>query len=254
MQQNLNPSVGNAPRLNAPEIAKNQQTIADIANPRYVTMRETKFEGYVWDVIREGIALEEGAEPFERDFLLHPGAVAVAALNEQNQILLINQYRHPVRANLWEVPAGLLDIDGEPPQAAAARELAEETFIQAEQWDSLMEFYNSPGGMGEACRIFLARGISEIPRDQREERVHEESEIVMRWVDIEDAVQAVLAGRIHNASSTNAILAVDAAIKRNFETLFSADAPFSAHPVLRGENFRGEIRPAESAPEQETQH
>lgn len=245
MEQNLNPSVGEAARLNAPQIAETQKTIADIANPRYVTSRSTKFEGYVWDVIREGISLEEGAEPFERDFLLHPGAVAVAALNENNQILLINQYRHPVRANLWEIPAGLLDIDGEDPQIAAARELAEETFIQAEQWDSLMEFYNSPGGMGEMCRIYLARGISQIPRDQQQEREHEESEIVMRWVDLDEAVSAVLSGRIHNASSTNAILAVAAAQARNFETLYSAQAPLDAHPYLRDPDFRGEIRPAE---------
>lgn len=245
MQQNLNPSVGDKERLDAPAIAATQESIADIANPRYVTSRETKFEGYVWDVIREGIALEEGAEPFHRDFLLHPGAVAVAAVNEKDQILLINQYRHPVRGNLWEIPAGLLDIDGEDPQEAAARELAEETSIQAQHWDSLMEFYNSPGGMGEMCRIYLARGISEIPQEKQQEREHEESEIVIRWVDLEDAVQAVLAGRIHNASSTNAILAVAAAKARGYETLYSSDAPLSAHPFLRDPDFRGEIRPAE---------
>lgn len=245
MEQNLNPSVGEAARLNAPEIARTQETIADIANPRYVTSRETKFEGYVWDVIREGIALEEDSEPFERDFLLHPGAVGIAAVNEHQQILLINQYRHPVRANLWEIPAGLLDIDGEEPVKAAARELAEETFLHAGQWDTLMEFYNSPGGMGEICRIYLARDITEMPREQQEQREHEESEIVMRWVDIDDAVDAVLSGRVHNASSTNAILAVAAAQRRNFETLYPTDAPFNAHPYLRDPDFRGEIRPAE---------
>ena len=142
MQQNLSYEVGDAPRLNAPALAATQETIADIANPRYVTSRTTKFEGYVWDVIREGITLDEGAEPFERDFLLHPGAVAVLALNDKNEVLLINQYRHPVRANLWEIPAGLLDIDGEDPVHAAARELAEETDLQAARWDTLMEFYN----------------------------------------------------------------------------------------------------------------
>lgn len=245
MQQNLSYEVGTAPRLKAPALAAAQETIADIANPRYVTSRETKFEGYVWDVIREGIALDEGAEPFERDFLLHPGAVAVLALNEKKEVLLINQYRHPVRANLWEIPAGLLDIEGEAPLAAAARELAEETDLQAGRWDTLMEFYNSPGGMGETCRIYLARDLSDIPGDEREERVHEEAEIVQRWVPLEEAVEAVLAGRIHNAASTNAILAADAAARRNFETLYPASAPFSAHPALRDPNYRGEIRPAE---------
>ncbi|MDY6051348.1 MAG: NUDIX hydrolase [Rothia sp. (in: high G+C Gram-positive bacteria)] len=245
MQQNLSYEVGDAPRLKAPALAAAQQTIADIANPRYVTSRTTKFEGYVWDVVREGIALEEGAEPFERDFLLHPGAVAVLALNNKNEVLLINQYRHPVRANLWEIPAGLLDIDGENPVDAAARELAEETDLQAARWDTLMEFYNSPGGMGETCRIYLARDLSEIPDEERQEREHEESEIVQRWVPLEEAVQAVLAGRIHNAAATNAILAADAAARRNFKTLYSVSAPFTAHPALRETNYRGEIRPAE---------
>ncbi|WP_421084712.1 NUDIX domain-containing protein [Rothia nasimurium] len=245
MQQDLSYDIGQKPRLNAPALAATQESIADIVNPRYITSRSTRFEGYVWDVIREGIALEEGAEPFERDFLLHPGAVAVLALNDKNEVLLINQYRHPVRANLWEIPAGLLDIDGEPPQQAAARELAEETDLQAGQWDTLMEFYNSPGGMGETCRIYLARNLSQIPAEQREERVHEEAEIVLRWVPLEEAVQAVLTGRIHNAASTNAILAADAAVRRNFSTLYPADAPFTAHPELRNPDYRGEIRPAE---------
>lgn len=245
MQEHLNPATGESDRIDAQALAENQQSIADIVNPRYVKSRQTKFEGYVWDVIRESVSLEEGTESFERDFLLHPGAVAVAALNENNQILLINQYRHPVRANLWEIPAGLLDVEGEEPWMAAARELAEETDLQAGQWDSLMEFYNSPGGMGEMCRIYLARDISKLSSGKQEKREHEEAEIVVRWVDIEDAVQAVLEGRIHKASSTNAILAVAAAKARNFETLYSATAPMTAHPYLRNPEFRGEIRPAE---------
>lgn len=245
MQQQLNYHTGTAERLDAPALAARQESIADIANPRYVTSRTTKFEGYIWDVVREGIALTKDAPPFERDFLLHPGAVAVLALNDRNEILMINQYRHPVRANLWEIPAGLLDIDGEPPLKAAARELAEETDLQAGQWDTLMEFYNSPGGMGETCRVYLARDLSEIPAEKREDRLQEESEIVVRWVPIAQAVQAVLAGRIHNAAATNAILAVEAAMGRNFETIYSTEAPFTAHPALRAPNYRGEIRPAE---------
>lgn len=235
-------NVGNAARLDAPALARTQETVADIVNPRYVHTSEQKFEGYVWDVVREGLSLEEDSAVFERDYLEHWGAVAVAALNEKNQILLINQYRHPVRMNLWEIPAGLLDIEGEAPEVGAARELAEEADLQAETWNTLCEFHMSPGGSSESMRIYLARGISEIPREKMQEREEEEAEIVTRWVDLEEAVTAVLDGRIHNPAATHAILAVDAAVRRDFKNLKPADAPWPAHPYLRDPDFRGEAR------------
>ncbi len=233
--------------LDAPQLAQDQTQLADIVNPRCVSKQRSIFKGRVWDLVQEEVSLADGAEPFNRDFLRHPGAVAVAAMNEKQQILLINQYRHPVGASLWEVPAGLLDIAGEAPLEAAARELAEETFLEARRWDTLMEFYNSPGSSAEACRIYLARDFSAIPSSKRQERQQEEAEIVMHWVDIDQAVAAVLAGRIHNAAATNAILALEAARTRNFSTLYPADLPFDAHPLLRDADFRGEINPSTEA-------
>ncbi|MDN5654225.1 MAG: NUDIX hydrolase, partial [Kocuria sp.] len=117
----------------------------DRVNPRKLISRETAFEGQIFDVVRETFALTEGGDELFRDYMRHPGAVAIAALNENNEILLINQYRQPVEMNMWEIPAGLLDVEGESPLAAAQRELAEETDRKASTWHTLAEFNNSPG-------------------------------------------------------------------------------------------------------------
>ena len=111
-----------------------------------------------------------------------PGAVAVAVLNDNNELLMLNQYRHPVRMNLWEVPAGLLDIDGEDPLVAAQRELAEEADLQAETWNALTDYFSSPGATSEAGRVYLARNLSELPAEERSERTEEEAEMTYRWV------------------------------------------------------------------------
>ncbi|MFW0107924.1 NUDIX domain-containing protein [Rothia sp. P7181] len=223
------------------------EELTDDIDPRPLHRRELLCGGRIWDVVRESVSLTEESKPFERDFLDHPGAVAIAVLNEEYQILLIRQYRHPVRANLWEIPAGLLDVAGETPLEAAQRELAEEAFLRAKQWDTLMEFYNSPGGSTETCRVFLARDITPIDQEHQHIREDEESEIVMRWVNLDDAVTAVLSGRIHNPSATNAILATYVAHQQNFAHLYSAHAPFEAHPRYRTKDYIGPISPAEKS-------
>lgn len=234
-------NIGSAARIDAAGLARTQNPIADIVNPRYVHSTATMFEGYIWDVVREEVSLEADSEPFARDYLAHRGAVSVIALNQDNQILLINQYRHPVRMNMWEIPAGLLDVEGEAPQDGAARELAEEAFLRANSWDTLCEFHMSPGGSAESMRVYLARDLSPIPVAERATRQQEEAEIVVRWVDVEQAVTAVLEGRIHNPAATQAILALEAARARNYSTLKPADAPWLAHPYLRNPDFRGEV-------------
>ena len=109
-----------------------------------VLSSERVFDGRVWDVRRETFELD--GQPILRDFVDHPGAVAVLAMDERDRVLLIKQYRHPVRSRDWELPAGLLDITGESPLIAAQRELAEEVDLVAETWDLLSEFMTSPGG------------------------------------------------------------------------------------------------------------
>lgn len=205
----------------------------DRVNPRTLVSRETAFTGQIFDVVRETFALTEGGDELVRDYMKHPGAVAIAALNEDNEILLINQYRQPVEMNMWEIPAGLLDIDGESPLHAAQRELAEETDLSARTWHTLAEFNNSPGCSTEANRIFLARGIEDAAAGDLIEREAEEAEIVTRWVPIERAVSAVLSSELHSPTSNLAILAVWASIQRGHADLQAPDKPWPAHKLLR---------------------
>lgn len=205
----------------------------DRVNPRHLISRETVFEGQIFDVAREEFALTEDGDPLLRDYMVHPGAVAVAALNEDNEILLINQYRQPVGMNMWEIPAGLLDVQGESPVHAAQRELAEETDLKASTWHTLAEFNNSPGCSTEANRIFLARGIEDLDEGDRCAREGEEAEIVKRWVPIEEAVSAVLSSGLHSPSANIAILATWASIQGGHSSLRNPDEPWPAHKHLR---------------------
>ncbi|HET8766499.1 NUDIX hydrolase [Phycicoccus sp. M110.8] len=189
--------------------------------------------GLVWDVVRDRVDLGEAGE-VTREYVRHPGAVAVAALDEQGRICLIQQYRHPVRAFEWEIPAGLLDVDGEPPHRAAARELHEEADLTAGTWNVLADYVSSPGGLDEGLRIFLARDLAEVPHGERHDRDGEELGMPVRWVLLEEVRDAVLAGRVHNATLAIAALAALAARDLDWSTLRPADAPWPGHPHLRG--------------------
>jgi ADP-ribose pyrophosphatase len=196
---------------------------------RPVRSSTTVFHGMVWDVVEEVVDLGDGGE-VTRQFVHHPGAVAIAALDADDRICLVQQYRHPVRALEWEVPAGLLDVDGEPPYEAAARELREEADLVARTWHVLADYRSSPGGMDEALRVFLARDISEVPEAGRHVREGEELGMPVRWVPLEQARDAVLAGRVQNATAVIAVLAALAARDQGWSTLRSHDAPWPGHP------------------------
>ena len=197
-----------------------------------VLTRERMFTGRIWDVVREKVDLGE-AGVVARDFVDHPGAVAVLALDEQERILLIRQYRHPVGMYLWEAPAGLLDIVGEAPLAAAQRELHEEADLVAEHWNVLVDWFNSPGGSSEMIRCYLARGVHSVPEAERHERTEEELGMRAEWVPLDAAVQAVLADRVHNPGAVVAILAAAAARAGGWAALRPADEPWPLHPRLR---------------------
>lgn len=195
--------------------------------------RETVFEGRIWDVRREAFAYGEDGTRIEREYVDHPGAVAVLVLDDDDRVLLIKQYRHPVRARDWEIPAGLLDVQHEPALDAAKRELAEEADLVASDWAVLVDYFTTPGGSSEAIRIFLARGVTEA--DAPFDREHEEADMEVRWVPLDDCVDAVLARRIGNPSLAMGVLAAAAARARGWRSLSSANASWPAHPANRPE-------------------
>jgi ADP-ribose pyrophosphatase len=204
--------------------------LADVVAPRPVVAHERVAAGRIFDLVRDVVDLGDG-ENVTREYLDHPGAVAIVALDDDGRVLLLRQYRHPVRSELWEVPAGLLDVDGEPAQAAAARELHEEADLAADRWDVLVDLATSPGATNEALRVFLARDLRPVPEDERHTRTEEEAGIEVRWAPLEDAVGLVLAGDLHNPSAVVGVLAAHAARAGGWASLRPADAPW---PYRRG--------------------
>ena len=199
--------------------------IADEPATLQVRSSRTVHHGMVWDVRRDAVDLGDG-QTVTREVVDHTGAVGVVVLDAEDRLLLLRQYRHPVRSYLWEPPAGLLDVAGEDPQVAAARELAEEADLVADEWHVLVDFYNSPGGSTEAFRCYLARGLHEVPEAERHEREHEERDMARAWVDLSEARDLVLAGRLHNPTTVCGVLAAAAARDAGWATLRPADAPW----------------------------
>ena len=204
--------------------------LADGPVARDVSEARVLHAGRIFDLRSEQVDLGEGGV-VTREFVDHPGAVAIVALDEDERVLLLHQYRHPVRRELWEPPAGLLDVDGEDAQAAAARELLEEADLRAARWDVLVDYYTTPGGSNEALRVFLARDFSEVPAAERHAREAEELGMELRWVPLDEAVSAVLAGDLHNPSAVVGILAAAAARATGWSSLRPADSPW---PERRG--------------------
>lgn len=168
------------------------------------------YKGWVWDVRSDRFAYGDGE--IVREYVDHTGAVAVLALDDDDRVLLIQQYRHPIRHRDWELPAGLLDIPGEDPMRAAQRELAEETDIVAREWQSLVSTWTTPGGNSELIRIYLATGIEAAP--SAHDRADEEADIRTEWVPLTDAVDAVLDGRLRNGILAVGVLAAERRLRR----------------------------------------
>jgi 8-oxo-dGDP phosphatase len=162
----------------------------------------------------------------ERDVVLHPGAVAVLALDDAGRILMIRQYRHPVGALLWEIPAGLRDVPGEQPWITAQRELVEEAGYRARDWRVLADYYSSPGYSTERLRIFLARGLEPVPAAERHFVPQaEEAYLLIDWLPLDEAVRKVFAGDLHNGPAALGIMAEYAARSEGYDRLRPADAP-----------------------------
>ncbi|GAA3025236.1 NUDIX domain-containing protein [Streptomyces glomeratus] len=204
-------------------------TIKDTAEEWEIRASETPFAGKKTSVRAEDVVMPNGAV-VRRDYQVHPGSVAVVALDDQDRVLVIRQYRHPVRQRLWEVPAGLLDIQGENPLHAAQRELYEEAHVKAEDWRVLTDVYTTPGGSDEAVRIFLARDLSAAD-GQRFEVEDEEADMELARVPLDDLVRGVLAGDLHNTCLVVGVLSLLAARSTGgLDTLRPAEAPWPARP------------------------
>ena len=183
--------------------------------------------GRVIAVRRDQVVPPAGGEPFVRDVVVHPGAVGVVALDENNRMLLVRQYRHPVGYRLLEPPAGLLDVQGEDYRVGAERELWEEAATKAADWRVLVDAFTSPGLTNEAVRIFLARDLSEA--NEVYDRLHEEADMETVWAPLADVVGAVLAGDLHNPILVMGSLAAWTALNgHGFDSLRPADAPWPA--------------------------
>ncbi|HEX6568787.1 MAG TPA: NUDIX hydrolase [Acidimicrobiales bacterium] len=144
-----------------------------------------------------------GGSRHEREIVHHPGAVAVVPLHEDGTITLLRQYRAALDAEVWEIPAGLRDVDGEPPEATARRELAEEAGLRARDLAHLVTFHNSPGFSDEALVIFLATGLTEVPDDRQGA---EERHMLVARKPLTEALAMVDDGRITDAKTVIAVL------------------------------------------------
>lgn len=174
---------------------------------------ERVWTGQVFGMRTDLVQLQPDSKPVIRDYLDHTGAVAIVCMREQEDlagknvphVLLVSQYRHPVRSTLWEIPAGLLDIEGEEPVEAAKRELREEADLEARDWKVLVDLFTSPGATNESLRVFLATEVSEC--ETAFERTEEEAEMQRAWVPLREAVQKVFDGSLHNPSAVVGVLA-----------------------------------------------
>ncbi|MER7918892.1 MULTISPECIES: NUDIX hydrolase [unclassified Streptomyces] len=204
-------------------------TIKDTPEEWEIRATATPFVGNKTSVRTDDVVMPDGSV-VHRDYQVHPGSVAVLALDEQDRVLLINQYRHPVRHKLWEIPAGLLDVPGENPLHAAQRELYEEAHVKAEDWRVLTDVYTTPGGCDEAVRIFLARGVSEA-EGERFAVEHEETDMAYARVPVDELVRRVLAGDVHNNCLVVGVLSLVAARAGDgLDALRPADAQWPARP------------------------
>jgi 8-oxo-dGTP pyrophosphatase MutT (NUDIX family) len=194
-----------------------------------VLATESIFTGNVISLRLDRVQMSDGTVAV-REVVDHPGAVGVVALDDDGAILLVNQYRHPVRARLDELPAGLLDVEDEPALLAAQRELAEEAAVTATDWHVLVDLYTSPGMSNEAIRLFLARGLAPVSDEDRFQPEHEELTLTVHRVPLADALGRVFAGELTNAAAVAGILAAAHAAATGWAGLRPADSPWPARP------------------------
>jgi ADP-ribose pyrophosphatase len=187
---------------------------------------ETLYVGKIFALRADEVRMP-GGNTARREVVEHYGAVAVLAIDDDGNIVMVCQYRHPVGRRLWELPAGLLDADGEPPPITAARELEEEAGVSARDWRVLVDLVSTPGFSDEGVRVYLATGLSDVGRPDAHD---EEADLVVRWLTLDEAVAKVLSGEIVNTIAVSGILAAHA-VRGRFDALRPVDAEWIDRPT-----------------------
>lgn len=186
------------------------EQLRDEAVELEVVSSDLVYEGAVWNVRSDTVRYGEGE--MTRQYVEHPGAAAVVAIDDHERVVLIQQYRHPIKERDWEIPAGLLDVAGEPPIETAKRELTEEVDLEADRWQHLVSMHTTPGGNDEVVHVFLARGLRTVETDY--EREHEESDMRVERLALADVIDGVLAGRLRNGILATGALAAAEVLRR----------------------------------------
>ena len=186
---------------------------------------ETIYVGKIFALRADEVGMP-GGKTARREVVEHYGAVAVVAMDESNNVALVYQYRQPVGRRLWELPAGLLDVGGEPPELSAARELEEEAGLSARDWGVLVDVVSAPGFSDECVRVYLATSLSDVGRPEAHD---EEADLKLEWFPLERAVEMVFNGEIVNSLAVAGILAATA-IESGGQALRPVDAPWPDKP------------------------
>ena len=162
------------------------------------------FQGPLFRVLHDKL-IEPGGKPSERDIIRHNGSVVILAVDKSKSkrdpwIVMEHQYRHAAGQFLWELPAGKLE-PGEVPLTGAQRELEEETGYRAKKWKPLVEYYGSPGFLGESMKVFLAEGL--VAGDAHPE---DDEDIEFRLVKLSDVVKMIENGGIKDGKTLCSVL------------------------------------------------
>jgi ADP-ribose pyrophosphatase len=187
---------------------------------------ETVYVGKIFALRADEVQMPGGSTA-RREVVEHYGAVAILAIDDDANIVMVYQYRHPVGRRLWELPAGLLDMGGEPPHITAARELKEEAGLSAQNWRVLVDLVSAPGFSDESVRVYLATGLSDVGRPDAHD---EEADLVVRRFSLGEAVRMALSGEITNAITVGGILAAHA-VGGDFGSLRPVDAAWVDRPT-----------------------
>jgi 8-oxo-dGDP phosphatase len=190
------------------------------------TSSETLHTGKIFALRKDQVRMP-GGKIVPREVVEHYGAVAVLAMDDDANIPMVNQYRHPIGRRLWELPAGLLDVDSEAPHITAARELREEAGLEARTWRVLVDLDSTPGFSDESVRVYLATGLTDVGRPEARD---EEADMTLRWLPIAEAVRQVFTGDIVDSLAVAGILAAYA-VKEGVAQPRPVDAPWIDKPT-----------------------